>query len=399
MQREGVRREVDGSNVYPFGVDPEWKRSENELLFLNSMKMKMSVVFGITHMFFGLCLRAANSVYFGNMAELALEVVPMFVLMITFLGYIAFLIMYKWSVDWYAPDSPGGPPNLIDLLIGILLKPGSVDEPMFQGQATVHSLILLIVFICIPLIFLGKPLMLWRWHSQQRRARGPGGAFGAGAAAPRHTDGVGALGGAEGGDADSLFDDDEAEDRRASSMFSPTSASKDGGGGALLPASAADEDDFLGGDDETAALTGGGDTGGGGGGHGHGHGPFDLGDELMHQAIETIEFVLNLMSHTASYLRLWALSLAHTQLAAVFWEKALRGTIEMGNPFFVFIGFAVFASVTFAVLCLMDVLECYLHTLRLHWVEFQSKFYKSDGYKFLPFSFSRIVDEPIDAKM
>lgn len=361
--------------------------------------MKMSVIIGIVHMFFGLTLRAANSVYFGNMAELALEVVPMFVLFITFLGYIAFLILYKWSINWYAPDSPGGPPNLIDLLIGILLKPGQVDEPMFQGQAAVHSLILAIVFICIPLILLGKPMALWRWHSQQR---GRPGGHAYGAAAPRQSLGAseGALGVAEGGETNSLFDEDEEEDQRASSLFAPTvgnggAAGAAGGGGSLLPASAANDDDFLGGDDERTALTGGGE---GGGGHGHGHdGPFDFGDELMHQAIETIEFTLNLMSHTASYLRLWALSLAHTQLAAVFWEKALRGTIEMGSSLAVFVGFGVFAVVTFAVLCLMDVLECYLHTLRLHWVEFQTKFYKSDGYKFQPFSFQRIVDEPIDA--
>jgi len=131
-------------------------------------------------------------------------------------------------------------------------------------------------------------------------------------------------------------------------------------------------------------------------GHGHGHGDddFDFGDFMIHQMIHTIEFVLGTVSNTASYLRLWALSLAHSQLAEVFWDKMLIDYgINEKNAFFIFVGFAVWTGATFGVLLAMDSLECFLHALRLHWVEFQNKFYYADGYAFDPFTFEKDIQE------
>ena len=93
--------------------------------------------------------------------------------------------------------------------------------------------------------------------------------------------------------------------------------------------------------------------------------------------IETIEFVLGTVSNTASYLRLWALSLAHSQLASVFFSFTVAtgldlpvGTNMATQVIMLFVGFVIFASVTVGVMMCMDVMECFLHTLRLHWVEF-----------------------------
>merc|ERR1712238_457720 len=95
----------------------------------------------------------------------------------------------------------------------------------------------------------------------------------------------------------------------------------------------------------------------------------NLGEIIIHQAIETIEFVLGMVSNTASYLRLWALSLAHSELAGVFWDKCMLQGFKTNF----FVTYLLFAGVTMGVLLTMDVLECFLHALRLHWVEFQNK--------------------------
>lgn len=134
-----------------------------------------------------------------------------------------------------------------------------------------------------------------------------------------------------------------------------------------------------------------------GGGHGHGD-HFDFGEVMVHQMIHTIEFVLGAVSNTASYLRLWALSLAHSQLSSVFFDRVLCAGIKT-NFLGTFIAFYVYACAVLGVLMVMETLSAFLHALRLHWVEFMNKFYKGDGYKFAPFDLKEIEKEEDDMAM
>ncbi|KAJ0404793.1 hypothetical protein P43SY_003469 [Pythium insidiosum] len=217
---------ANGANVYSFGLDPIWKTTENELLFFNSFKMKLSVILGIIQMLFGIFLKGLNAVYFRDFATFFFDFLPQLVFSVALFFYMVILIVMKWSIDWTermkhevcpfnfeGPKTGCRPPALVNTLINIALNPTAVEDPMFD------------------------------------------------------------------------------------------------------------------------------------------------------------------------------------ELSTVFWEKAMLSSINSDSFIAIFIGFAVFAAVTFGVILTMDMLECFLHALRLHWVEFQNKFFKADGHKFHPFSFKQVIKD------
>ena len=93
------------------------------------------------------------------------------------------------------------------------------------------------------------------------------------------------------------------------------------------------------------------------------HKNHDFSEIFIHQLIETIEFSLGTVSNTASYLRLWALSLAHSELSNVMFEKIMLVALNTHNPIIIFVAQLMFWSLTLGILVGMDFMEVFLHTL------------------------------------
>ncbi len=89
-----------------------------------------------------------------------------------------------------------------------------------------------------------------------------------------------------------------------------------------------------------------------------------------------------LLSHILSFSRLMGVGIASASLALVINEIA-GGLIEKGALFFPVA--VILLLVGHAVNIGLGLMECSLHSLRLNWVEFFTKFYKGGGTRYTPF--------------
>ncbi|KAH8978706.1 ATPase V0/A0 complex subunit [Lactarius akahatsu] len=326
----GIVHAEPNGYVYLFGLDPAWHGADNALIFTNSYKMKMSIVLGVLHMSFALCLQLPNHLRFNRLTDIYHGFLPQMLFLQSIFGYLVVCIIYKWLVDW--SKSSTAPPSLLTMLIGMFLSPGTIEEPLYRGQGFVQTVLLLIAAVCVPWMLCVKPYLLWK---ESQRVK---------------NEGYAALGGDDGYSA--RHEDLEGEE--------------EGHGGAI----AADTDE--------------------------GHEQHDFGEVVTHQVIHTIEFCLGCISHTASYLRLWALSLAHAQLSEVLWEMTLApflGADDVLGIIMLLFVFVMWFTLTVFILCVMEGLSAFLHALRLHWVEANSKHYEAGGYQFKPLSFATLEEK------
>ncbi|KAG5895378.1 hypothetical protein JTB14_029601 [Gonioctena quinquepunctata] len=337
---------------YIVGIDPVWQSAKNKIIFLNSFKMKLSIIFGVTHMLFGVIVSTFNFVHFRKYASILLEAIPQLLLLMFLFLYMVIMIFMKWFMysgefDGYDRDvvniyGSSCAPSVLIYFINMMLMGENTSNKgcevnLYENQKIVQNFLLAGALICIPTMLLGKPLYIRYTRGKKPKT----------ASTNNKTN----------GDVNQGMELDDVSDKNVQETETPHHEK------------GAEEEEEE-----------------------------EMNEIWIHQGIHTIEYTLSTISHTASYLRLWALSLAHAQLSEVLWTMMFsKLALKMENGYIgslmIYAIFAIWAAFTVAVLVVMEGLSAFLHTLRLHWVEFMSKFYAGSGYAFEPFSFRSILEE------
>eukprot|EP00756_Hemistasia_phaeocysticola_P012753 Hpha_TRINITY_DN15226_c0_g9::TRINITY_DN15226_c0_g9_i1::g.65510::m.65510/K02154/ATPeV0A, ATP6N; V-type H+-transporting ATPase subunit a len=323
----------------PFGFDVAWMETTNKIDVYNSFKEKHAVILGVTQMMLGLFLQFLNHIYFaketGDYKRIFFGFIPEVVFLGCTFGYMCFIIIYKWVTP--TPVGTNRAANLLETMTNFFLSPGggpslAPGHELYDGQAQVQVYLLMAAAIAVvPFMLIPIPFLEWQKAQKTERVRK---------------------------ELERLKEEEPDE---------------------MMPLLSKEQEAVL--RDEAP--------------------PVDMQEVVIKQVIHCIEFVLGSVSNTASYLRLWALSLAHAQLSEVFWTFAFMLPFNtagesggfLSGAFITYCGFAVWITATIGVLVLMEALSAFLHALRLHWVEFQNKFYYADGIPFDPLNFARRLQE------
>ena len=86
------------STPYPLGLDPVWQGASNKIGFLNTYKMKISLIFGVIHMTFGVMLSLWNKISKRQYSYILLEFLPQLIFLLGIFGYLILMIFIKWSM-------------------------------------------------------------------------------------------------------------------------------------------------------------------------------------------------------------------------------------------------------------------------------------------------------------
>ncbi|MCK5152237.1 MAG: hypothetical protein KAQ65_10360 [Candidatus Thorarchaeota archaeon] len=136
----------------------------------------------------------------------------------------------------------------------------------------------------------------------------------------------------------------------------------------------------------------------------------------MDGAVHFMESALSMISHTVSYARIFALNTVHVILSGVFFgfttgilmiyfpPISIGGLVIIPETFnhhgeIIVPGMSLIgAAIGSFLVGILEGLLAFMHTLRLHFVEWFSKFYHAGGTPFAPFSAKRVfTSEPVMA--
>lgn len=149
-------------------MDPKWYVAKNELGFLNSLKMKLAVIYGVTQMTLGIICKGLNCIHRGSALDFIFEFIPQLVFLLCLFGFMDLLIILKWLTNWEGRTNEA--PSIISQMINIALKGGEVQGSALvvdtPTQVWISQLLLAICLVCVPLMLFVKPIYLARKYAK-----------------------------------------------------------------------------------------------------------------------------------------------------------------------------------------------------------------------------------------
>ena len=246
--------------------------------------MKVALILGVLQMSLGIVMKGFNDMYNYRIVDFVFEFIPQLTLFMCLFGFMDLMVVLKWTTDY--SDDTSKAPAIINTMLNMAMNGGQPSNPhesplfgdktSYDDQIALMNLLMMIVLICVPLMLCVKPCYIQFCKSKPAKK---------GAVDPEDE----FVGGdyAHGDDfmqatttGQKLSKANDAYNLHDNIVSSYVDINKHHA-----------EDTFM--------------------------------EIMIHQVIEVIEFVLGTISNTASYLRLWALSLAHSQLAKVFYDRAM----------------------------------------------------------------------------
>ena len=162
--------------VYLIGVDPSWYIGTNELLFMNSLKMKLALIFGVLHILLGVILRGFNSLYFREWLNILFEFIPMMVMFTATMVYMISMIFSKWLTSYEGEVVLSGgeevpktsvAPAILQLMLQMAMSNGKPANPNTlplygtqQFETTLMQNLLLATLLTVPIMLCAKPCVI-----------------------------------------------------------------------------------------------------------------------------------------------------------------------------------------------------------------------------------------------